>query len=188
MIVVAGPPGSGKSSAFPVSAFGVAFFNADDRAAELNGGSYHGISRKIRQTVNRELETFIESQIDSGRSFAIETTLRSTVTFEQSRRARAAGFVIEMRYLALRDFALHLERIKARADAGGHAASETTLRQIYHSSLANLAQAVAEADQIWVYDNGKTGGPPLLVLEAEAGIIHFLAEQLPPWLVEALHF
>jgi len=188
MIVVAGPPGSGKSSAFPVSAFGVAFFNADDRAAELNGGSYHGISGKIRQTVNREFETFIQTQIDSGRSFAIETTLRSTVTFEQARRARAAGFVIEIRYLALRDFALHLERIKARADAGGHAASETTLRQIYHSSLANLAQAVAEADQIWVYDNGKTGGPPLLVLEAEAGVIHFLAEDLPPWLVEALHF
>jgi len=188
MIVVAGPPGSGKSSAFPVSAFGVAFFNADDRAAELNGGSYHGISGKIRQTVNREFETFIHTQIDSGHSFAIETTLRSTVTFEQARRARAAGFVIEMRYLALRDFALHLERIKARADAGGHAASETTLRQIYDSSLANLAQAVAEADQIWVYDNGKTGGPPLLVLEAEAGVIHFLAEDLPPWLVEALHF
>jgi len=117
MIVVAGPPGSGKSSAFPVSAFGVAFFNADDRAAELNGGSYHGISGKIRQTVNREFETFIHTQIDSGHSFAIETTLRSTVTFEQARRARAAGFVIEMRYLALRDFALHLERIKVHADA-----------------------------------------------------------------------
>jgi hypothetical protein len=28
MIVVAGPPGSGKSTAFPVSGFGVAFFNA----------------------------------------------------------------------------------------------------------------------------------------------------------------
>jgi len=54
-------------------------------------------------------------------------------------------------------------------------------------SLANLAQAVAEADQIWVYDNSKTGGPPLLALEAEAGVIHFLAEDLPPWLVESLH-
>jgi hypothetical protein len=39
MIVVAGPPGGGKSSAFPVSSFGVAYFNADDRAAELNRGS-----------------------------------------------------------------------------------------------------------------------------------------------------
>ena len=75
MIVVAGPPGSGKSSAFPVSAFGVAFFNADDRAAELNGGSYHGISGKIRQTVNREFETFIHTQIDSGHSFAIRNDI-----------------------------------------------------------------------------------------------------------------
>ena len=33
MIVIAGPPGSGKSSIFPVSKFEVPFFNADDRAA-----------------------------------------------------------------------------------------------------------------------------------------------------------
>ena len=186
MIVVAGPPGSGKSSAFPVSAFGVDFFNADDRAAELNGGSYRGISLEVRRTVNREFEAFVQTQIDSGRSFAIETTLRSDVTFEQVRRARAAGFVLEMRYLALGDFALHLERIKARADAGGHAASEATLRRIYSSSLANLAQAIVEADQIWVYDNGKTGGPPLLILEAEGGVIHFLAADVPDWLAGAL--
>jgi hypothetical protein len=30
MTVVAGPPGSGKSTAFPVAGFGVAFFNADE--------------------------------------------------------------------------------------------------------------------------------------------------------------
>jgi hypothetical protein len=40
MVVVAGPPGGGKSSLFPVSTFGISHFNADDRAAELNGGSY----------------------------------------------------------------------------------------------------------------------------------------------------
>jgi dephospho-CoA kinase len=51
MIVVAGPPGSGKSSIFPVSNFGVAYFNADERASELNGGSYFGIPNTIRETV-----------------------------------------------------------------------------------------------------------------------------------------
>jgi hypothetical protein len=40
MIVVAGPPGSGKSSLYPLSSFNVEYFKADDRAAELNGGSY----------------------------------------------------------------------------------------------------------------------------------------------------
>jgi hypothetical protein len=46
MIVIASPPGSGKSTAFPVFSLGdlrgeaCECFNADDRAAELNGGSY----------------------------------------------------------------------------------------------------------------------------------------------------
>ncbi len=60
MIVVAGPPGSGKSSAFPVSNFGVAYFNADDRTAELNDGSYFGNSQahsRDRQPRVRSIRT-----------------------------------------------------------------------------------------------------------------------------------
>lgn len=125
MIVVAGPPGSGKSSIFPVSSFGVAGFNADDRAAELNGGSYVRIPQQIRAVVNRE--AFVLGCIERRTSFAIETTLRSAVTFDQAALAKAAGFITEMRYLALRDCAMHVERVKVRADAGGHSASETTL-------------------------------------------------------------
>jgi len=63
MIIVAGPPGSGKSTLYPVSSFGTAYFNADDRAAELNAGSYVGISSEIRKTVNREFEAFILESI-----------------------------------------------------------------------------------------------------------------------------
>jgi hypothetical protein len=37
MIVVAGPPGSGKTSSFPVTAFGVDGFNIDDRCAQILG-------------------------------------------------------------------------------------------------------------------------------------------------------
>ena len=101
MIVVAGPPGSGKSTLYPVSSFGVPYFNADDRAAELNGGRYVSISSEIRKLVNREFEAFVLSSIETRNSFAIETTLRSEMTFEQARRAKQAGFVIEMRFLAL---------------------------------------------------------------------------------------
>lgn len=187
MIIVAGPPGGGKSSLFPVSGFGVPYFNADDRAAELNGGSLIGISRQIRAAVNREFQTFILDSIDRRTSFAIETTLRSAVTFEQAAHAKAAGFVTEMRYLALRDFATHLERVKARADAGGHSASETTLRGICRASLANLERAVLEMDDLWVYDNSPVGGPPRLVLEAERGVVRYLPADPPGWLVSALN-
>jgi len=164
------PPGSGKSSIFPVSGFGVPYFNADDRAAELNRGSYAGITGRIRDVVHRQFHEFVLDSIDNRRSSAAETTLRSTVTFEQAAMAKAAGFVTEMRYLALRDFAMHLERVKARADAGGHSASERTLRAIYSASLANPQRAVREMDDLWVYDNSPVGGPPLLLRTALSGI------------------
>jgi predicted ABC-type ATPase len=185
MIVIAGPPGSGKSTAFPVSSFGVASFNADDRAATLNHGSYAGISAQIRQQVNRLYEDFVIDCVQRRESFAIETTLRSQVTFEQARHARSAGFRIEMRYLALDGFSLHLERVKARADAGGHSASEATLRRIHTASLGNLPRAVHEIDELWIYDNSKLGGPPRLVMEARAGRIVFLVDPPPEWLTGA---
>ena len=87
--------------------------------------------------VHREFESFVAHCIETRSSFAIETTLRSGVTFEQARLARASGFVTEMRYLAVRGFAMHLDRVKIRADAGGHCASEATLRRIYRSSVAH---------------------------------------------------
>jgi predicted ABC-type ATPase len=186
MIVVGGPPGSGKSSIFPVSSFGVAGFNADDRAAELNGGSYARIPKQIRAVVSREFETFVLECIERRTSFAIETTLRGAVTFEQAALAKAAGFTTEMRYLALRDFAMHVERVKVRADAGGHSASETTLFETYKWSLANLPRAVTEMDDLWVYDNSPVGGPPRLVLESEKGVIRFLADDPPDWLTTTL--
>jgi predicted ABC-type ATPase len=186
MIVVAGPPGSGKSTLYPVSSFGVPYFNADDRAAELNGGSYVNISSEIRKLVNREFEAFVLGSIEKRNSFAIETTLRSEITFEQARIAKQAGFVIEMRYLALRDFASHLERVKARADAGGHSASETALRRIYEASLRNLRRAVQEMDILWVYDNSCIDASHPLVLEAREGEICFLAGDAPNWLTATL--
>ena len=186
MIIVAGPPGSGKSSVYPLSGFGVAYFNADDRAAELNGGSYVGISTEIRNVVNREFETFILGSIKRRLSFAIETTLRSDITFEQARLAKQAGFAVEMRYLALRNFSLHLERIKSRADAGGHSASEPTLRRIYNSSLINLRRAVKEIDSVLVYDNTNIDASHPLVLEAINGEIRFVANDAPEWLMAAI--
>jgi predicted ABC-type ATPase len=186
MIVVAGPPGAGKSSLFPVSSFGVSHFNADDRAAELNGGSYVGITKAIRAAVNREFEAFVLESIDQRTSFAVETTLRSSVTFQQAVLAKAAGFTTEMRYLALRDFAAHLERVKARADTGGHSASEAILSEAYRSSLGNLSRAILEIDEVWVYDNSQAGGPPKMVLQSEKGVIHYLADDPPDWLTTNL--
>ena len=186
MFIVAGPPGSGKSTAFPVAAFGVDYFNADDHAAALNNGSYHDIPRDVRSRVNVLFEAFVLDHIDARSSFAIETTLRSAVTFEQAALARRAGFVVEMRYLCLPNFEMHLERVKMRADRGGHSAPEPVLRGIYESSIANLPRAIREMDLIYVYQNGEWGKTPEILLEAEHGEVVHRAERIPQWLAGSL--
>ncbi|MGO9270838.1 MAG: hypothetical protein ACLQOO_11395 [Terriglobia bacterium] len=60
---MAGPPGSGKSSVFPVAESGVDYFNIDGRSAALNDGSYQNISPEIRSHANRECEEFIAAHI-----------------------------------------------------------------------------------------------------------------------------
>ncbi|MDQ6760386.1 MAG: hypothetical protein M3Z32_11065 [Acidobacteriota bacterium] len=95
--------------------------NADDRAAELNG-SYLHIPQSIRDRVTKELEEFIADHIQKKPSFAMETPLRTDVTFRQAELARNNGYFSSMRYISLESIAQNIERVAARADAGGHSA------------------------------------------------------------------
>lgn len=186
LFIVAGPPGSGKSTAFPASGFGVDFFNADDRAAALHGGSYVGIPRAIRDQVNGLFEEFVRDHIERRASCAFETTLRSDITFAQAGLAKRVGFVVEMRYLALRNFEMHLERIKMRADRRGHSAPNSVLKRIYEASVENLPRAIREMDFVHIYDNSDWGAPPKMLLQADSGETIYEAAELPSWLKKAL--
>ena len=186
MLIVAGPPGGGKSKAFPVSSFGVDYFNADDRAAVLNNGSYLAIPREIRTKVNALFEEFVRDHIRMMSSLAFETTLRSDITFRQAALAKKSGFTTEMRYVALRNFPLHFTRVKERAFAGGHSAPAPLLESIYRSSLANLPRAIREMDLISIYDNSNWGLAPTILLQAESGEVVYRADEIPDWLTQAL--
>ena len=189
MVIIAGPPGAGKSSVFSLSDFADNVFNADDRAAELNG-SYQSIPLHVRKIVNREFERFVHSNITAGTSFALETTLRSTVTFDQAKLAKEKGFRVFMRYVALNTVEQHIERVKRRAVRGGHSASETTLRRIHASSFANLPIALnfeeSGIEIVRIFDNSEIESRPILVLAARRGRIVWLRDLFPDWLREAL--
>jgi predicted ABC-type ATPase len=159
-------------------------FDADARAAELNAGSFLAIPASVRAVVNREFEAFINQHIASGISLTFETTLRSTITFEQALRARDVGFKLTMFYVALESIEMHLKRVRARVDSGGHGATEARLRQIHASSLLNLRRALVEFDRVDVYDN--SGLAPDLVLVFERGEATFTSAQLPDWARQAL--
>jgi predicted ABC-type ATPase len=146
----------------------------------------------IRRAVNREFEQFVHDCIAAGSSFALETTLRSLVTFEQAKLARSLGFHVFMIYVALDGFDRHFERVRRRAARGGHSASESTLRRIHENSMANLAIALDPAQsgigEVRVFDNSFDEQMPKLKLEVREGRIVHVSEEFPEWLRSALNW
>ena len=129
MLVVAGPPGSGKSTFFPIAAMGVDAFGIDDRCAQIVG-SYRAIPPAVRKAVSRECETFVDQHIAGGRSFAVETTMRTLASVRQAEKARSHGFRTVLTFLCTSSPEINIERVIQRAQAGGHAASEVEIRAV----------------------------------------------------------
>ena len=186
MIVVAGPPGSGKSSRFPLSRFGVDWFNADDRAAELNLGSFHKIPAEIRSQVNVEFQQWILKHISAREGFAIETTLRSPITFEQARLAHGHGFWTTMDYVAVGSVEESVRRITERSYRGGHSASERLVADIYEKSTRNLLTALdfgeSGIEVVRIYDNSQLRGHVRQVSSFRRGRPRSIADDVPSWL------
>ncbi len=190
MIVIAGPPGGGKSTIFPISQFGVDHFNADDRAAELNRGSYHKISEEIRTRVNLEFQRWVIDRIEARKSFAIETTLRSPITFEQARLARAQGFWTTMRYVSAGSVEESVKRVVQRSYRGGHSASDRLIRDIYQKSTKHLLTALdfgeSSIELLRIYDNSHFGGPAKELMTLRRSRPIRLTEEIPRWLDHVL--
>jgi predicted ABC-type ATPase len=162
MIVVAGPPGSGKTSSFPVTDFGLDAFNIDDRCAQLLG-SYRAIPREVRRSVAADCERFVIEHIHAGRAFAVETTLRTTATINQARQARTRGFATELIFVATASVEENVARVLQRAQGGGHGASERDVRAIYEASLSNLIKAISVFERVDLYDSTRRWSAPRLV-------------------------
>src|SRR5215471_14737489 len=116
VIVVAGPPGSGKSTFFPISALGVDAFSIDDRCAQIVG-SYRAIPPAVRKAVSQECERFVDDHIGRRRSFAVETTMRTLVSVRQAERARSQGFRAALTFLCTTSPEINVERVLQRAQA-----------------------------------------------------------------------
>lgn len=184
MLVVAGPPGSGKTTHFPVTAFGIDAFNIDDRCAQIVG-SYRAISRRVRTAVARECELFVRAHINGGASFAVETTLRTTVAIDQARLAREHGFSTHLRFIATDSVLENVSRVLQRAQGGGHGASESDIRAIHASSIANLREALAVFDRVRIYDSTARWTTPRLVATGHGGLVVRYGPS-PAWLEAAL--
>ncbi len=102
----------------------------------------------------------------------------STFSLASTEPARAGGAGIFVWYVGLKSPQLHIERVAARVNRGGHSIPEETIRRRYERSRLNLIQLLPSLTALRVYDNSDDAEPeagrmpaPRLVLHLEAGRI-----------------
>lgn len=166
------------------------WFNPDDwsRALQAAGRAREAADGEAWQEGQRRLRT----ALDSGESFAFETTLggRSiTATLIEATRSHE----VLVWYVGLDSVERHLERVALRVRRGGHDIPEQRIRERYMRSMANLVRLVPHVAAIQVFDNsisvaeGEPLRPLKLVARIEAGRLRWppleSLDEVPRWAV-----
>ena len=143
--IIAGPNGAGKTTfaltylrQFPDAQ---AFVNADLIAAGLSPLAPQQQERAASRLMLREIDSHIQARL----SFAFETTLSGRGYLRLIDRLRAAGWRVELIYLALPSVQLSILRVAERVAHGGHNVPLSMLRRRFPRSIQLLFESYAQA-------------------------------------------
>jgi predicted ABC-type ATPase len=161
--LIAGPNGVGKTTfamkRLEAVSGSINFVNFDEISRGLSPLRPSAAEREAARIALSRIARFI----DTGATFATETTLAGKAQLRLISSAREAGFDANILYFSARTPEICIERIARRVAEGGHDVSETLVRRRFERSLANLPEYLAAADLWRVYE--ASGPAPLLALE-----------------------
>jgi predicted ABC-type ATPase len=182
MFMLAGPNGAGKSTLYetilkPRLSADVPFINADQiQRAELQDQTMAAAYQAAEIAEARRRE-----HLAAARSFVSESTFSHESKLSLIRDARAAGFLVVMYHVNVRDADLSVLRVANRVDKGGHPVPEEKIRERYVRNQAIIRQGAVEADRAFVYDNSGLGRKPELAIELKRGKLAYASDRVPAW-------
>ena len=178
--VLAGVNGTGKSSLGGAAfrEFGADYYNPDEVARELRSARPELTWPEVNGTAWRLGRALLERAIQERLSFAFETTLGGKTIPRLLGEAAKGGIEILVWYAGLESPELHIHRVAARVNRGGHSIPEEAIRRRWERSRLNLVQLLPALAALRVYDNSEHADPaageppaPRLVLHVEKGLI-----------------
>lgn len=180
--IIAGPNGAGKTTFaleyLPRIAGCRRFVNADLIAAGLSPLA----PEQQLVTASRLFLSEIEACISANQDFAFETTLAGRSYLKLIDRLHAAGWRVELIYLALPSVEMSHMRVAERVAHGGHNIPSQDIERRFPRSLHNLLNEFApRADQTRCFMNsGKAPEPVFQQADDDRIVLHagFLAELL----------
>jgi len=156
--LVVGPNGAGKSTVVRIfiqpHTPNAVFVNADVIARERWPDAPEEHSYEAARIAGRTREQLIRE----GRSFIAETVFSHPSKLELIRGAKAAGYTVAL-HVVLVDPDMSVARVAARVVAGGHDVPEEKIRGRHERLAPLVCEAIALADEAFVYDNTRIEGP-----------------------------
>ncbi len=182
LVLLAGPNGAGKSTLYQTRvapSFAGSFINADlIQRDELRDPSMEASYEAARIADRRREEMLL-----AGTSFATETVFSHPSKLGIIESARSHGYLVVVLHVGVDSPDLSVERVRGRAEEGGHDVPEEKIRTRYGRSQPLIRKAVLSADSGMVFDNSRLNTPPRQMLVFARGRLVQVAPTLPRWIL-----
>ena len=157
---------------------GTDYFNPDDAAARIRHARPHVSEAEANSQAWNQGRRLLQRAIAERLNFAFETTLGGNTIPALLSSAVSAGLEVRVWYVGLSSVELHIARVRARVEKGGHPIPEQKIRERFDRSRLNLIRLLPRLTELLVYDNSSEANPdagerpePKLLLHMDSGKI-----------------
>lgn len=184
LIVVAGPNGSGKTSVTQKFlhhewADGVTYINPDQIAKDLFGDWN---SKKAILDAANYCREWREKCLRDKKPFVFETVFSAQDKIDFVMRAKEAGFIIRIFFIATSNPSINASRVAKRVMEGGHDVPISKIISRYYNSLLNCEMIAPIVDRLYVYDNSVDGMDAKPLFRLTNGVLgKMYIEDVPEW-------
>lgn len=184
LCVVAGPNGSGKTTATELllaNEWGVnSLYINPDIIAEQEFGGWNTPDAFLK-AAQRATELRYQC-LEEKRDFVFETVFSTDEKLEFLRKAHEAGFFIRLFYVCTKSPEINAARIAKRYMNGGHEVPISKVISRYFKSLEQAKKAIAFVDRAYIYDNSVEDQlPRLLYRTADGVLVKRYTDDIPEW-------
>ena len=155
LTALAGVNGAGKSSVLGsvIRAAGDQYYNPDEITQDLLINNLRMPLGEANSTAWKIGFDQLNTAIDREERYTFETTLGGSSITEALIRAVDIGRHVTILYCGLKSPELHIERVLARVNRGGHTIPEDKIRERYVSSIHNAMRVLGTCYQFKLFDN-----------------------------------
>lgn len=184
LCIVAGPNGSGKTSAtiqllHNEWAENSIYINPDNIAQE-QFGDWNSPSSVLKAA---ELATQMRYDcLRQKKDFVFETVFSSEEKVKFVEQAKSEGFFIRIFFVCTENPEINVKRITRRYLNGGHEVPISKIVSRYYKSLLNIGKVIPLVDKVYVYDNSvEDQMPKLLYRTVDGQLFKKYVEDIPEW-------